>query len=154
MGQFVRNVVITGASAGLGQALALLYAEHGRTLGLLGRNQERLAAVAAECRAKGADVVLGMPDVTNFHAFAGWMQNFATEHPIDLLMVNAGAFTGNGPDSVLETLEQMSLILRTNLESGHHCCCFATNACKEERPYCRRRIAGSVASACGCAERL
>lgn len=138
MGQFVRNVVITGASAGLGQALALLYAEHGRTLGLLGRNQERLAAVAAECRAKGADVVLGTPDVTNFQALAGWMQNFATEHPIDLLIVNAGAFTGNGPDSGLETLEQMSLMLRTNLEGG-------TNTIAAALPQMRARRSGRIA---------
>ncbi len=67
MRQFVRNVVITGASAGLGEALALLYAERGRTLGLLGRDQERLMAGAAGCRAKRADVVLGTPDVTDLH---------------------------------------------------------------------------------------
>ena len=53
MRQLVRTVVITGASAGLGQALALLYADKRRILGLLGRNADRLEAVAALCRAKG-----------------------------------------------------------------------------------------------------
>ena len=42
-----RTIVITGASSGIGAALA-------RTLALLGRNTERLEAVAVACRAKGA----------------------------------------------------------------------------------------------------
>jgi NADP-dependent 3-hydroxy acid dehydrogenase YdfG len=42
-----RTIVITGASSGIGAALA-------RTLALLGRNTERLDAVAVACRAKGA----------------------------------------------------------------------------------------------------
>ena len=62
MGQLVRSIVITGASAGLGAALARLYAAPGRTLGLLGRNQERLEAVADACRSRGAKAVVGTCD--------------------------------------------------------------------------------------------
>jgi len=46
MRQFVRNIVITGAGAGLGEALALHYADNGGILGLVGRNCGRLEAAA------------------------------------------------------------------------------------------------------------
>ena len=45
-----RTIVITGASSGLGAALALLYAGPGVAMGLIGRDPERLAASAAACR--------------------------------------------------------------------------------------------------------
>jgi short-subunit dehydrogenase len=47
MRQLVRTVAIAGASAGLGEALAPLYADTDRTLGLLWRNCGRLEAVGA-----------------------------------------------------------------------------------------------------------
>src|SRR5437899_232825 len=45
-----RVVVITGASSGLGAALARSYAGPQTALGLLGRDRDRLAATAADCR--------------------------------------------------------------------------------------------------------
>lgn len=118
MGQLVHSIVITGASAGLGEALALLYAGPDRTLGLLGRNSDRLEAVARRCRDKGAQVVLGTPDVTDGGALEQWMKAFDAEHPIDLLIVNAGAFTGHGPNRALENIDEITWILRTNLEGA------------------------------------
>ena len=44
------HVVITGASGGLGRALAAHYARPGRLLSLTGRDAERLAATAEACR--------------------------------------------------------------------------------------------------------
>ena len=48
------SIVITGASSGIGEALALDYAAPGVALALTGRDAGRLDAVAAACRAKGA----------------------------------------------------------------------------------------------------
>ena len=47
-----RVIVITGASSGLGRALALEYAAPGVTLALIGRDADRLEDVAALARAK------------------------------------------------------------------------------------------------------
>ncbi len=118
MGQLVRSVVITGASAGLGEALALLYAAPGRALGLLGRNCDRLEATAARCRAKGARVVIGSIDVTQHGALEPWMRAFDAQNPIDLLIVNAGAFTGNGANGAAESVDEITWLLRTNLEGA------------------------------------
>src|SRR5260221_12803782 len=49
-----RMIVITGASSGIGEALALRYASERARLGPLGRHRERLDRVAAECRRHGA----------------------------------------------------------------------------------------------------
>jgi short-subunit dehydrogenase len=118
MRQLVRTVVITGASAGLGEALALLYAGTDCTLGLIGRNYGRLEAVAARCRAKGARAVVGSLDVTDRAAVGSWITGFDAEHPIDLLIVNAGVFAGNGPDGAAETADEIGWMLRTNLEGA------------------------------------
>ncbi|WP_233883658.1 SDR family NAD(P)-dependent oxidoreductase [Paraburkholderia flagellata] len=85
-----RVIVITGASAGLGRALALCYSAPGITLGLTGRNVERLEAVASECRARGAEVVAGCMDVRDAVAVQSWIQDLDARHPIDLLIANAG----------------------------------------------------------------
>ena len=60
-----RRIIITGASSGIGKALALRYAQEGASLGLLGRHKERLESVAEECRNLGAEVSTGAIDVRN-----------------------------------------------------------------------------------------
>ena len=97
MNQFVRTVVITGASAGLGEALALRYADKEHNLGLIARNRGRLKSVSDRCQERGAHVEIGTPDVTERTALVQWMQHFDAKHPIDLLIVNAGVFAGHGP---------------------------------------------------------
>jgi short-subunit dehydrogenase len=112
-----QSVVVTGASKGLGEALARLYAHPGRTLGLLGRDRHRLEAVAARCRNQGAHVVIAALDVKDGPALARWFKAFDAEHPVDLLIVNAGMFTGHGR-FVPETVQEMTELLRTNLEGA------------------------------------
>ena len=65
MTQF-KNILITGASSGIGEALALFYADNGaENLFLIGRNQERLENVAEKCRYRGIKVVSKVIDVTD-----------------------------------------------------------------------------------------
>ncbi len=51
-----RTILITGASSGIGRALALVYAREGVYLSLIGRDRERLEDTAAAARAQGAEV--------------------------------------------------------------------------------------------------
>jgi short-subunit dehydrogenase len=112
-----QSVVITGASKGLGEALARLYANPGRTLGLLGRDRHRLEVVAARCRDQGADVVVAALDVKDGPGLERWFRAFDAKHPVDLLIVNAGMFTGHGKFAP-ETVQEMTELLRTNLEGA------------------------------------
>src|ERR1051325_11091517 len=80
-----QSVVISGASSGLGRALALQYAIPERSLGLLGRDKARLAEVAAACRDRGANVTTGAFDLIDCMATGSWMRAYDADHPIDLL---------------------------------------------------------------------
>ena len=84
------SIVITGASSGIGEALALDYAAPGVALALSGRDAARLEAVAAACRARGATVDAGAIDVADRAASADWLSRFDDAHPVDLVIANAG----------------------------------------------------------------
>lgn len=85
-----RSIVITGASSGIGEALAQDYAAPGITLALCGRDSDRLAAIAAACRGRGAVVEAKQIDVTDDDAMARWLLAFDDASPVDLVIANAG----------------------------------------------------------------
>ena len=58
-----KRVVITGASSGIGAALARRLAGHGAVVGLIARRSERLAGVLADCRATSADSTMWVADL-------------------------------------------------------------------------------------------
>ncbi|NYH17072.1 SDR family NAD(P)-dependent oxidoreductase [Paraburkholderia bryophila] len=115
-----RHVVITGASAGLGRALAQAYAAPGVVLGLIGRDAERLDAVAETCRAQGAQVDTGLIDVRDGAAMQTWLDQFDDRHPIDLLIANAGAASTLASAQDWEGLARTAAIVDTNFYGAIH----------------------------------
>lgn len=110
MKQSFESVVITGASSGLGAALARALAAPGMHLALIGRDPDRLAAVTADCRAQGAEVQPIPCDVTDAPALAAALIDWDACHPVDLLIANAGiAVPGR------ETPEDARRIVDTNV---------------------------------------
>lgn len=109
------TVVITGASSGLGNALALHYAREGTVLGLLGRSSERLNAVAEECRRLGANVFTAAIDVRNRTDMEAWLRNFDADTPIDLLIANAGIMAGRPANAVIESSSASYALIETNV---------------------------------------
>ena len=91
-----KSILITGGSSGIGEALALAYAGPGVFLALTGRSAARLEAVAEACRARGADVHTGLIDVREAAAFAEWMAAVDRDHPLELVIANAGISAGTG----------------------------------------------------------
>ncbi|SOC50378.1 hypothetical protein SAMN05660748_3126 [Blastococcus aggregatus] len=89
-------VLITGASAGLGEEMARQFADLGYDLALCARRTERLDSLAEEIRARtGRRVETAALDVTDAHAvptvFGGFADSFGT---IDRVVVNAGLGKG------------------------------------------------------------
>jgi short-subunit dehydrogenase len=84
------HVAITGASSGLGAALAGAYARSGWRLSLIGRDAARLEAVAPACRADGAEVETHLADVTDPAAIEAVMVACDERTPLDLVIANAG----------------------------------------------------------------
>ena len=86
-----RVIFITGASSGIGEALAYLYAGPGRTLGLLARREAALHAVAGRCRVLGAEVAVYPADGADAHAIRRAASAFlARVVEVDLVIANAG----------------------------------------------------------------
>ncbi|MGE5270009.1 MAG: SDR family NAD(P)-dependent oxidoreductase [Thiohalocapsa sp.] len=108
-------MVITGASSGLGAALALAYAGPQTALGLVARNAARLALTADGCRSGGAAVETAALDVADEAPLATWLAEFDARHPVDLLVANAGISAGPDPDNPGEpaavTLRQLAVNL-------------------------------------------
>lgn len=94
MEQPLSGIVITGASSGIGQALAELYARPGMLLALTGRDASRLQAVAETCRQRGATVVAETVPVTDQAAMRGFLEKIAAQSRLDLVIANAGVSGG------------------------------------------------------------
>jgi short-subunit dehydrogenase len=110
-----RTIVITGASSGIGEALALRYAREGARLGLLGRNRERLDQVATECRRRGAEVRAAAIDVRARPEIRAWLEAFDRATPIDLVIANAGVMAGRPPDGEIESPDDSHALMDTNV---------------------------------------
>jgi len=85
-----KNILITGASSGIGAALARVYAAPGDHLALWGRNAERLAAIAGEGRTHGAIVETACFDLTDFDQLIQALETADAANPLDLAIFNAG----------------------------------------------------------------
>lgn len=86
-----KTVVITGASAGLGRAIAHQFAKRGHKLALLARNPVALQAAVAECLTLGSPLALAIPtDVSDPNAVeAAASQTERELGPIDMWVNNA-----------------------------------------------------------------
>ncbi|HEY7611099.1 MAG TPA: SDR family NAD(P)-dependent oxidoreductase [Alphaproteobacteria bacterium] len=109
------NVVITGASSGIGAALARLYAGHRARLLLIARDAARLARVAAECRARAAAVETASVDVRHRAELAAVLRDFDARHAIDVIVANAGVTSILEPEAAVESGEDFQRVLETNL---------------------------------------
>lgn len=109
------SVLITGASSGIGEALALHYARPGMFLALSGRNEERLDAVAQACRSKGAVVDIAVLDAVDRDNMAGWIADVDETRPLDLVIANAGISGGTGGVMNGEPVDQARHIFEVNV---------------------------------------
>ncbi|NOZ42165.1 MAG: SDR family NAD(P)-dependent oxidoreductase [Alphaproteobacteria bacterium] len=101
-----KSILITGASSGLGAALARDYATHGITLFLSGRNPDRLTAIGKDCQSRGATVHTGLVDVKDKTAMSDWIIKCDGITALDLVVANAGIGIGFTTEMDLEAHTQ------------------------------------------------
>lgn len=89
-----KTILITGASSGLGEALALHYASPATNLALVGRNAVRLEKVAHACIERGAVVHTAIIDVRDKEKLREFIVHIDELHPLDLVIANAGVSAG------------------------------------------------------------
>ena len=111
-----KRVLVTGGSSGIGEALAVGFAERGAAVGICGRRADRLAVVAARMQASSPDSrswTVDLGDLAGIDAFAATVRDELGG--LDLLVNNAGIpkrrwAWEHRPDEVAD-------VLRVNLES-------------------------------------
>ena len=107
-----RCVFITGASSGIGAALAAHYAREGATVGLVARRADALQAAAARLPSRAA---IYAADAGDRMAMRRAAEDFVARHGVpDIVIANAGISVGTsgGEQADLPVLEE---VLRTNV---------------------------------------
>jgi len=98
--------LVTGASSGIGSELAVLLAEPGRTIWLLGRDTGRLEEVAARVRAKGAEARTKSLDLADLEAAERFLRDELGE--VDEVYLSAArSVFGEVKDLAAEDWEQI-----------------------------------------------
>jgi short-subunit dehydrogenase len=114
------NIIITGASKGIGKAIAMAFAQPGNQLLICSRNGNELLETAKDLQENHPDTIIKyratyMGNKTDVLHFADWCLSFGTP---DILINNAGQFIpGNIHNEPEGHLEKM---LEINLYSAYH----------------------------------
>ncbi|WP_181347642.1 SDR family oxidoreductase [Thalassobacillus sp. CUG 92003] len=113
-----QTIMITGASKGLGKALALGFAEQGANLAICARGKDRLLEVKDQAEQLGAAVVAVEADISvrsDVERFVSIAEH--TFDRVDVLINNASMF-GPGPELLLDyPADEFSEVLRVNVEN-------------------------------------
>lgn len=111
-----RTIVLTGASGGIGAALAREFARPGYRLVLIARDPARLEALADDVRSSGAEAETAALDVRGREELHAYLADLDARHPVDMVIVNAGVSAGLGPgrsrEGDLEADRQMDINYR------------------------------------------
>jgi len=108
-----KTIFITGASSGIGAALAEYYAMPGNILFLSGRNHDRLQTISDQCIKRGAQVYQLQLDVTDQTACNEAIIKANQSSKLDLVIANAGISGGTGQQD--ESDHQTREIMDINL---------------------------------------
>lgn len=124
--------IVTGASQGLGKAVAIGLAMNGATVACFARNAEKLASTVAEIEAVGGKGQAVTCDVTDREAAAAAIKGVAEEHGrLDILVNNAGITR----DKLMRGMsdEEWDTVIATNLTSCFVCCRAAAGIMRKKK---------------------
>ena len=124
--------IVTGASQGLGKAVAIALGANGATVACVARNAEKLAGTVSEIEAAGGKAQAISCDVTDRAATAETIKKVADEHGrLDILVNNAGITR----DKLMRGMsdEEWDDVIATNLTSCFVCCRAAAGIMRKKK---------------------
>ena len=112
--------IITGGNGGIGLGIARGLADAGAGIAVVGRNEAKSRAAAAELAARGVRAIAVTADVTDKKAVTDMVERVARElGRIDILVNNAGINIRKPPHAL--ELEEWGSVIDTNLTSAFLC---------------------------------
>jgi NAD(P)-dependent dehydrogenase (short-subunit alcohol dehydrogenase family) len=111
-----RHVLVTGASSGLGNHFAMLFADEGARVTVLARRADRLKGLVSEIKHRGGDAVALTCDVNDDDALRKAFDDAEKAHgPVQVLVNNAG-ITRPGPAVDIKRAD-WDAVMDTNLNA-------------------------------------
>ncbi len=127
-----KTALVTGASQGIGRAIALALAQSGARVAVAARNAEKLKSVAGEIAAAGGEALAIPMNVAEAEQVkAGFRETLDKFGRLDILVNNA-ALTRDAL-AVRMKPEDWDAVLRTNLTGAHLCAQQALGAMLRQR---------------------
>lgn len=126
-------IILTGASLGIGEALAYELAGQGAWLALAARNVQRLEEVATACRARGGRALVVPTDVTQEAQCRSLVEQTVAKYGrIDTLINNAGLSMWMKLEDV-QDLSSLEYIMRVNYFGSLYCSYYSLPYLKQTR---------------------
>ncbi|HEV2089116.1 MAG TPA: SDR family NAD(P)-dependent oxidoreductase [Cryptosporangiaceae bacterium] len=132
-----RTALVTGASRGIGRAIALAFADAGADVALSGRDLDALAEVQAAVEERGRKALLVPADVTDPDSVQAMVDTaIAGLGRLDVVVNNAGGNRFQAPFSDIRA-DGWDKVMRLNLDS-------VVRVCRAVAPHLLERRTGSV----------
>jgi NAD(P)-dependent dehydrogenase (short-subunit alcohol dehydrogenase family) len=124
--------IVTGASTGIGRAIALAYAKEGAKVVLAARRREKLEALSGEIKGVGGESLIVATDITSeeqvIELFRTTVKSFGR---VDIVVNNAGTAVGKPTEEL--TLAEWRSVIDTNLTGAFLCSREAFKLMKPQR---------------------
>ena len=114
------SVLITGATGDIGMALSRIYSSPGNSLALIGKDNGNRDTIIRECEQLGARVIYEDIDVRDYDQLSRWILDIDQQHPIDIVIANAGVTSSIGKDGSPESWQDVKRVFDVNLYGTLH----------------------------------
>lgn len=111
--------IITGASKGIGKAIALDFAENGCHVALVGRNQKELENVQKECQKHGVKTYIFVFDLSNLKEIPTIVDETISKlGKVNIVVNNAGIFANGDPYK--SNVDDWDKVIAVNTQAPYH----------------------------------
>lgn len=130
--------VVTGASRGIGKAIAIGYAASGASVCCVARTKSDLARTVDDIRRNGGNATAVRADVTDYESVVRAFDAAASQFGgVDIVVVNAGGNFDDSPDIESSSREQWTETVQVNLVGAYY-------TAKAAIPHLRQRGGGKI----------